>query len=532
MRGALAGLIVSAMLVVVAGPDTAAGAVPAPPFGQCPAIGADPTCALLIVVTDTGTTVLADSNLGPYDGSDDTLVGILNNSSKNIGSLPLSSASHPIFGFESDGLCSGPFDNGSGTSIPAPAGCPFGSTGYEGPGTAFGSISPDTMSGTVNFATPVAPGASAYFSLEDTLVAADLTPGTPTTTPGGGATPTLVVQGSGPVTVGGKVGGTATLGGGSAPTGSLTFSFFGPADQSCKAAPVFTSPPVAVTGAASYGSATFPTTAAGTYHVVASYSGDANNSAASTACGDAGAAIAVGKAAPTLVTQAGPAIATGASTTDTATLAGSFAATGTIAFKLYGPGDPTCARPAVATWTSNVSGNGNATTGPVVLGAPGTYGWTASYSGDANNAAATTACNDPKESVVVAGATSGSACGDLGTQVDNQLPGQSIASDLAQGFSFGLTTPLSMELRIVLRAKDPASGGFVTLANLLMHGAGAVTVRAPDNGLGPNYARRAARLLSASEPAGSALLLFRIVHCRPDHQAVSAESIGLGSLRP
>ena len=531
MRGALVGLIAAVGILALAVP-AAGAATPVPPFGQCPAVGADSSCALLIVVTDTATTVLGDTSLGPYDAADDTLVGLLNQSSRKVGSLPLSSSSHPIFGFEGDGLCSGPFANGSGTSVPAPAGCPFGSTGYEGPGTAFGSISPDTMSGTVNFTTPVAPGASAYFSLEDTLVATDLTPGTPTTTTGGGATPTLVVQGSAGVTVGGKVGGAATLGGGSAPTGSLTFSFFGPADQNCKAAPVFTSPPVAVAGAGSYGSATFPTTAVGTYHVVASYSGDANNSAASTACGDAGAAIAVGKAAPTLVTQAGSVIAAGGSTTDTATLAGSFAATGTIVFKLYGPGDPMCARPAVATWTSNVAGNGNATTGPVVLGAVGTYGWTASYGGDANNAAAATACNDPKESVAVGGATSGSACGDLGTQVDNQLPGQSIGSDLAQGFSFGLTTPLSMKLRIVLRAKDPASGGFVTLANLLLHAAGAVTVTAPGNGLGPNYARRAARLLNASEPAGNALLLVRIVHCRPDHQSVSAESIGLGSLKP
>ncbi len=530
MRGALVGLIAAVGLGAVAVP-AAGAAAPVPPFGQCPAIGADPSCALLIVVTDTGTTVLADASLGAYDGSDDTLVGILNQSSRGVGSLPLSSASKPIFGFEDDGLCSGPFDNGSGTSIPAPAGCPFGSTGYEGPGTAFGAISPDTMSGTVSFAVPVAPGASAYFSLEDTLVASDLTPGTPSTTPAGGASVTIATHASAGVAVGGKISDTATLSGGSAPTGSLTFSAFSPADPSCKAAPVFTSPPVAVSGAGSYSSAALTATAVGTYRFVASYSGDANNSAGSSACADANEAVVVSKAAPTLVTQAGPAIPAGGSTTDTATLAGGFAETGTIAFKLYGPGDPTCARPAVAAWSANVAGNGTATTGPVVLGASGSYGWTASYSGDANNAAVATACNDPKETVVV-GATVGPACGDLGAQVDSQLPGQSIASDLAHGFSFGLTTPLSMGLRVVLRAKDPAGGGFVTLANLLVHAAGAVTVAAADNGLGANYARRAARLLNASEPAGNDLVLFRIVHCRPDRQPASAESIGLGSLRP
>jgi hypothetical protein len=62
--------------------------------------------------------------------------------------------------------------------------------------------------------------------------------------------------------------------------------------------------------------------------------------------------------------------------------------------------------------------------------------------------------------------------------------------------------------------------------------AGPVTARAPENGLGPSYARRAQRFLAASERAGSALVLFRIVHCRPDKQTVSAESIAIDSLKP
>lgn len=173
------GAAAAAAVIIVGGlcAPGAGAATPAPPFNECPPIGADPSCALLIVIADAGVTVVGDPALGPYDGSDDTTVGILNSSTSAVGSLPLSSTSKPIFGFEDDGICSGPFDNGSGTSIAPPGGCPFGSTGYEGPQTVFSAISADTMSGTVNFTTPLPPGGSAYFSLEETLLSTDHHPG-------------------------------------------------------------------------------------------------------------------------------------------------------------------------------------------------------------------------------------------------------------------------------------------------------------------------------------------------------------------
>ncbi len=533
MRRVRRAAVIAAVVLIAgaAGVPAAAAATPVPPFTQCPPIGADPSCALLVVVTDAGATVLGDSARGPYDGADDTVVGILNNSSRNVGSLPLSSSTASIFGFEGDGICASAFPDANGNAVSPPAGCPFGSTGYEGPNTTFGAISADTMSGTVSFTTPIPPGGSGYFSLEDTLLATDLTPGTPTTTPGGGATPTIATQASASVTVGSQVTDTATLGGGSAPTGTITFSVFGPADQTCKAAPVFTSPPVTVTGAGTYTSAPYTTAAAGTYHLVANYSGDAANSAAATGCADAGESVAVTKATPTIATQAGPAVPSGGSVTDTATLGGGFNPTGTITFKLYGPGDPTCARAPTATWTIHIAGRGSFTSAPVPLNGGGSFDWTATYSGDANNNAVATPCHDPKETVAV-GASPGQACGDLGSQVDAQLPAQSIASDLSRGLAFNLDSPLSIGLRVVLRAKDPATGSFVSLANLLVHAAGAVSVQATDNGLGSGYARRAARFLAASEQAGRRLEVFRIVHCRPDKQTVSAESIGIVSLGP
>lgn len=151
----------------------------APPFGQCPAVGYDTGCGILVNVTDGQVQILADSGQGPYDGSDDTLIGVVNSSTATIHALSLSSGTD-IFGFDQDGICSG--------FTPAPAGCPFGPTGYEGPGTSFSGINADGTGGTVDFAGGLAPGATAYFSLEEAL--------DPTTTFGSG--PSTAEQGGAP----------------------------------------------------------------------------------------------------------------------------------------------------------------------------------------------------------------------------------------------------------------------------------------------------------------------------------------------
>ena len=59
-------------------------------FPQCPAVDQDTGCQFLFTVTDTETTVESDSAQGPYEGSDDALIGIVNNSSKPLSSITLS----------------------------------------------------------------------------------------------------------------------------------------------------------------------------------------------------------------------------------------------------------------------------------------------------------------------------------------------------------------------------------------------------------------------------------------------------------
>ncbi len=97
------------------------------------------------------------------------------------------------------------------------------------------------------------------------------------------------------IPLGGSVNDTATLSGGTSPTGHIEFKLFGPSDPTCIAAPAYTSPFSTVSGDGNYPSPSFTPTAAGTYSWVALYSGDSNNAALSTACGDPNETVSVGQ---------------------------------------------------------------------------------------------------------------------------------------------------------------------------------------------------------------------------------------------
>lgn len=175
---ALAGALSLTMLA------SGSSAAPSPPFTQCPAVGNDTGCALLVTIQSDGSVIVTGDPAQPvFDGVEDTLVGVQNNSNFSIGSMPVSATTgKALFGFDDDGLCSGVNSGGLLPFAPPPAGCPFGPTGYEGPGVSFTNISADTTSGTVNFSPGIPPGGSAYFSLEDQLSTVppyDISGGTP-----------------------------------------------------------------------------------------------------------------------------------------------------------------------------------------------------------------------------------------------------------------------------------------------------------------------------------------------------------------
>jgi hypothetical protein len=244
------------------------------PFNECPAAGGDTGCAVLIVLNSDGTvTIKTDNNQDPYDGSDDTLVGVLNNSGFPLSSIVLSSPSLDIFGFDGDGVCSNGFKNTwevSGSDVTNS--CPYGSTGYEGPNTSYSNISGNKQSGTVNFTNGLANGANLFFSLENKLNGASF------------SIPTLTSlntnRSASTVAFGDSVTDTATAVGSTGvpvtPAGTVSFYVCGPGSSTCSSTANQIGSAVPLTGSsgtATAQSASFSPSSVGTYCFFAVYSG-------------------------------------------------------------------------------------------------------------------------------------------------------------------------------------------------------------------------------------------------------------------
>jgi uncharacterized repeat protein (TIGR01451 family) len=210
---------------------------------------------------------------------------------------------------------------------------------------------------------------------------------------------TITTNASESVAVGGDIHDTATLAGGFNPTGTITFRLFGPDDATCTSQIAIST--ADVNGNGDYSSASFTTSAAGTYRWIANYSGDANNAASSGACNDANEFVVVTKLNPTVVTVASASVDAGGKIHDTATLAGGFQPTGSMTFNLYGPDDANCSGAVAFTSTVLVDGNGQYVSGDFTTVHSGTYRWIANYGGDANNNATANGCNGENENVIV-----------------------------------------------------------------------------------------------------------------------------------
>jgi hypothetical protein len=174
-RRRLAAFTGSLVGVVAIAAGSAGTASAAPLFPQCPPVGSNQGCSQLIVVKKDGTATVKVDPAAPkngYDGVEDTLIGVQNNSGKKISSINLASTVQPIMAFDGDGLCN-PSQWPSATTHNTPPGCPgpqgFGSTGYEGPRNSFSNISLNKLTGTVNFKPALQPGGSSYFALEEAL---------------------------------------------------------------------------------------------------------------------------------------------------------------------------------------------------------------------------------------------------------------------------------------------------------------------------------------------------------------------------
>jgi hypothetical protein len=213
--------------------------------------------------------------------------------------------------------------------------------------------------------------------------------------------PTIETTPSSDVKVGDYLNDTATLADGStspAIGGTITFKLFAPNDTTCSDDPIYTDV-VDVNGNGDYDTETmgdnsggYKALTVGTYNWTADYSGDDNNEAASSGCGEE--AFTVDQAAPTVLTTLhdpdhnpiadGSALDLGSTVHDSATVSGGGATpTGKVEFSFYS--EEKCGGDPVAAGTVDLDSSGVAdpsdAKGPL---GPGSYGFTAHYDGDAN----------------------------------------------------------------------------------------------------------------------------------------------------
>ncbi len=166
-------------------------------------------------------------------------------------------------------------------------------------------------------------------------------------------TPTLTTSGGPDVVLGNPITDTATLTGtankpgtpvinpttaGGPAGGSITFSLYGPSDTGCGALFGTVTPVTPVTGDGTYGPVSLTPTAVGTYHWVASYSGDSPNTLATdhnTACTDTAEDVVVTSVASSLFSA--QSFIPNDSVTVSATAGGALA--GSVQFQLYQTAD-------------------------------------------------------------------------------------------------------------------------------------------------------------------------------------------------
>ncbi len=156
----------------------------------CPNINGVTTCNVIITAGPGGSFVTTVPNANPYDGSDDNLVGIVNNSGSTITSLSFVGSGNGggLFAFDGDGLqfynsAAGGAPDGSGYGGKVSSTANFDLTGAN---DCFTNIQTTTVfddTGTVVFgASGIPNGGSAYFSLES-APSINITPVTPTPEP-------------------------------------------------------------------------------------------------------------------------------------------------------------------------------------------------------------------------------------------------------------------------------------------------------------------------------------------------------------
>jgi hypothetical protein len=140
------------------------------PFG-----GASATTGCNLVITFNANGSITTSGVGGnYDGNDDAVIGVINNTAGTITSFGIQnglSSTMPIFGFDGDGIntFSGVTNAAAGMSQAGLGGGPADADAYGGAQAFYTGVNAALTKGTVNFLGGIASGATGYFSLESSI---------------------------------------------------------------------------------------------------------------------------------------------------------------------------------------------------------------------------------------------------------------------------------------------------------------------------------------------------------------------------
>jgi hypothetical protein len=119
-------------------------------------------CDVIFTINSNGTVTVTVPSTQPYDGVEDTLVGVVDNyTGGSLTSLSLSApVGNDIFGFDGDGIDSSSYLNNCTTADAADC--------YGGPDGYFTNVvnGATTSTGVIDFSTALTNGQSTYFSLE------------------------------------------------------------------------------------------------------------------------------------------------------------------------------------------------------------------------------------------------------------------------------------------------------------------------------------------------------------------------------
>jgi len=276
-----------------------------------------------------------------------------------------------IFDWYLNGTCNGS-PVATSTTFPLSGGAADATTFTQGPLNA----------GDYSFKAHYA-GDSNYFaadSLCEPLSVTKLSPSISTTPSSGGV-------------VGIAINDSATVAGGSSPTGTVTFNLYGPTDSTCSNSALFTDTKNLSSGTAVSGN--YTTLAAGTFHWKATYNGDTNNNATTSPCADE--AVTITKASPSISTEihnssevATTSAPAGTTVHDKATLSGGYSPTGNVTFTFFNNGNctPTGSSAGTIALSAGVA-HPSSSEGPLNAGS---YSFKAHYNGDGNNNEAESDC--------------------------------------------------------------------------------------------------------------------------------------------